>query len=290
MAASEVERLKELLPKISVRIAGKTDGLVKNMKKLGIIKDDTFLEDANPNRILEKVAESRSFKIMEHLKDILTKEGFKNIVLEIEGKLAQTSDSNDDACSDDVASDSYRDDSESKSGSVYRVLRKMRDEMNRELQELKHEVTRETKEQAELICREVKEMRKEISEEAKECKKREETLLKMITKLEIEKDQIEKEVKEIRATGIDEAASETLLLRCHELERKHNQLLQQMNKKEKIELALRKRNQRLETEIAQTKLTLISMQIKKNPTRRMYSNFATPDRQTNDEKNNVNTE
>ncbi|KAL3852868.1 hypothetical protein ACJMK2_016477 [Sinanodonta woodiana] len=261
MATKQMERLKQMLPKIAARLADKKEHLIRKMKELGIFKDN--------GDIFQTLAESNNFEILEYLKEILKIEGLETIVRDIEGTPVQVEDTTDSISSADNGTDSARDDMESKSDPFSRELREMKQQMMKELQEMKNEI---------------KETRAEAREYNEQAKKRENTLLKLIGKLEKEKDEIKKELEENSPTGIDEPAAQVLQDKFHDLETKYNQIVEQMKKMGKTELALRERNKRLETEIAQLKLALLSMQVSKTAKGQMYTKLAAPTKQKKDKK------
>ncbi|KAK3585936.1 hypothetical protein CHS0354_038477 [Potamilus streckersoni] len=155
MAANEMERVKQLLPHISARLADKTERLVAKMKALQIFKDNMD--------IFQTLAESNNFEILEYLKETLRIEGHEKIVREIESKPAPTEDCTDNSSpSADDASDSFRIYLGSKSDPFSHELREMRLEMKKELQEMRNEI---------------KEARAEAREHNEEAKKREDRLL-----------------------------------------------------------------------------------------------------------------
>ncbi|KAL3852862.1 hypothetical protein ACJMK2_016471 [Sinanodonta woodiana] len=260
MAANELERLKQILPKISAKLADKKERLIIKMKELQIFKDNVD--------IFQTLAESNNVEMLEYLKEILRIEGHVLIVRDIEGKSAQAGDYTENSTSSaDNRSDSFCNDMESKSDPFCCELREMKQQMMKELQEMKNEI---------------KETRAEAKEYNEQAKKRESKLLELISKLEQDKDEIQKKLEENSPAGIDEAAAQVLQAKFHDLETKYNQIVEQMKKMGKTELGLRERNKRLETEIAQLKLALLSMQVSKTAKGQMYTKLAAPTRQKKD--------
>ncbi|KAL3852867.1 hypothetical protein ACJMK2_016476 [Sinanodonta woodiana] len=256
MDASEMERLKQILPKISAKLAYKKERLIIKMKELGIFKDNVD--------IFQTLAESNNVEMLNYLKEILKIEGHVLIVRDIEGKSGQAGDYTEDSTSSaDNGSDSICNDLELKSGPFIRELREMRQEMRQEL-----------KKGFQIMTDKIEEARAEAREQNEEAKKRESILLELISKLEKDIEKLKQELDDNSQAGIYKADLETLQRNFQELETKHNQLLNKMMKMEKTEKALIERNKQLEKEIAQLKLALISRQVTKSEKGKMYANFA----------------
>ncbi|KAK3585935.1 hypothetical protein CHS0354_038476 [Potamilus streckersoni] len=258
MAAHEMERVKQLLPKISARLADKTERLEDKMKELQLFKDDVD--------IFQTLAESNNFEILEYLKETLRIEGHEKIVREIESKLAPKEDCTDKASSSvNNSSDIFCDDSEHRpvpEGPTQGNDRRQMESLSRNVDEMRKDMGE--------VLRCMKQIGEEFREHKEEARKREESHWERIIKIEKEKDELRQSLEK------KEAAFEILQKQFQGLEDKYNLLREEMTKKEIYETAFKQRNKQLEKEIQELKQKLIDMKKSTNDKGKLYNKLMTP--------------